>query len=181
MKVHVKLKDSDYLKFSEYQLTHSRQGKRTILLQRLSLPLVSVAMVIAFIVFHASTKALIIEIISLGIASVVWVIGAPGMLKRSMQRDFYKKKNSGRLPFRENSVLEFGEDEITEISGSHSEATPYSSITSIVKTDDRLFVYTDGNNGFVIPFNDAAKNGRKAAKMLSQKTGLEIEEEPADQ
>ena len=180
MKVHVKLKDSDYLKFHEYQLTHSKQGKRTILLQRLSLPLVSVAMVIAFIVFHASTSALIIEIISLGIASVIWVIGAPGMLKRSMQRDFYKKKNSGRLPFRETSVLEFGEDGITEISGSHSDTTPYSSITSIVKSDDRLFVYTDGNNGFVIPFNDAAKNGRKVARLLSQKTGLEVEKESAD-
>ena len=180
MKVHVKLKDSDYLKFHEYQLTHSKLGKRTILLQRLSLPLISVAMVIAFIVFHASTRALIIEIISLGIASVIWVIGALGMLKRSMQRDFYKKKNSGRLPFRETSVLEFGEDGITEISGSHSDTTPYSSITSIVKSDDRLFVYTDGNNGFVIPFNDAAKNGRKVARLLSQKTGLEVEEESAD-
>ena len=180
LKVHVKLKDSDYLKFHEYQLTHSKLGKRTILLQRLSLPLISVAMVIAFIVFHASTRALIIEIISLGIASVIWDIGAPGMLKRSMQRDFYKKKNSGRLPFRETSVLEFGEDGITEISGSHSDTTPYSSITSIVKSDDRLFVYTDGNNGFVIPFNDAAKNGRKVARLLSQKTGLKVEEESAD-
>lgn len=180
MKVHVKLKDSDYLKFSEYQLTHSKLGKRTLLLQRLSLPLVSIAMIIAFIVFHASTRALIIEIVSLGIASVIWVIGAPGMLKRSMQRDFYKKKNSGRLPFRETSVLEFGEEGITEISGSHTDTTPYSSITSIVKSDDRLFVYTDGNNGFVIPFNDAAKNGRKVAKFLSQKTGLEVEEETAD-
>ena len=180
MKVHVKLKDSDYLKFSEYQLTHSKLGKRTLLLQRLSLPLVSIAMIIAFIVFHASTRALIIEIVSLGIASVIWVIGAPGMLKRSMQRDFYKKKNSGRLPFRETSVLEFGEEGITEISGIHTDTTPYSSITSIVKSDDRLFVYTDGNNGFVIPFNDAAKNGRKVAKFLSQKTGLEVEEETAD-
>ena len=97
-----------------------------------------------------------------------------------MQRDFYKKKNSGRLPFRETSVLEFGEEGITEISGSHSDTTPYSSITSIVKSDDRLFVYTDGNNGFVIPFNDAAKNGRKVARLLSQKTGLEVEEESAD-
>ena len=181
MKVHVKLKDSDYLKFSEYQLTHSSQGKRTLLLQRLSLPLVSAAMVIAFIVFHASTRALVIEIITLGIASAIWVLGAPGMLKRSMQRDFYKKKNSGRLPFRESSVLDFGEDGITEISGSHSDITPYSSITSIVKSDDRLFVFTDGDNGFVIPFNDAAKNGRKVAKLLSQKTGLEVEDDTADQ
>ena len=180
MKVHVRLKDSDYLRFSEYQLTHSSQGKRTLLLQRLSLPLVSVIMVIAFIVFHASTKALVIEIVSLGIASAIWVIGAPGMLKRSMQRDFYKKKNSGRLPFRENSVLDFGEDGITEISGSRSDTTPYSSITSIVRSGDRLFVFTDGSNGFVIPFNDAAKNGRKVAKLLSQKTGLEVEEDPAD-
>jgi hypothetical protein len=180
LKVHVKLKDSDYLEFCQYQLTHSRQGKRTLILQRIMLPLISLAMIAAFIVFHASTKALIIEIVSLGLASAIWVIGAPGMLKRSMQRDFYKKKNSGRLPFRETSVLEFGEEGITEISGSHSDTTPYSSITSIVKSDDRLFVYTDGNNGFVIPFNDAAKNGRKVARLLSQKTGLEVEEESAD-
>ena len=180
MKVHVKLKDSDYLKFSEYQLTHSSQGKRTLLLQRLSLPLVSAAMVIAFIVFHASTRALIIEIITLGIASAIWVIGAPGMLKRSMQRDFYKKKNSGKLPFRERSLLDFGEDGITEISGNYSETVPYSSITSIVRSDNRLFVFTDGDNGFVIPFDDAAKNGRKVAKLLSQKTGLEVEEDSAD-
>ena len=98
MKVHVKLNDSDYLKFSEYQLTHSKQGKRTILLQRLTLPLISVAMVIAFIVFHASTKALIIEIVSLGIASAIWVIGAPEMLKSNIRRDFYKRRNKGSLP-----------------------------------------------------------------------------------
>ena len=80
LKVHVKLKDSDYLKFHEYQLTHSKLGKRTILLQRLSLPLISVAMVIAFIVFHASTRALIIEIISLGASLVLFAtVRFPGM------------------------------------------------------------------------------------------------------
>lgn len=176
MKVHVKLKDTDYLKFSEYQLTHSKQGKRTILLQRLALPLVSLAMFIAFIVFHASTKALIIEFVTLAIASVIWVLGAPGMLKSNVRRDFYKKKNSGRLPYRETSVLDFGDEGITEISGSYSDMTPYSSITSMARSDDRLYVFTDGDKGFVIPFNDAAKNGRKVAKLLKEKTGLEIEE-----
>lgn len=176
MKVHVKLKDSDYLKFCECQLTHSSLGKRTIMVRRLTLPLISVAMVIGFIVFHASTRALIIEIVTLTVASVIWVIGVPEMLKSNVRRDFYKKKNSGRLPYKENSMLDFGEDGITEIGGDESEITPYSSITSIVKSDDRLFVYTDGVNGFVIPFNDAAKNGRKVAKLLSEKTGLEVEE-----
>jgi hypothetical protein len=176
LKVHVKLKDSDYLKFTELQLTHSKQGKRTILLQRIALPLISVAMIIAFIVFHASTKALIIEIVSLGIASAIWVIGVPGMLKSNVQRDFYKKKRSGTLPYRETSVLDFGEDGITEISGSYSVTTPYSSITSLVRSDDRLYVFTDGDNGFVIPFNDAAKSGKKVARLLSEKTGLTIEE-----
>lgn len=180
MKVHVKLKDSDYLRFSEYQLTHSRQGKRTILLQRLTLPLVSLAMIIAFIAFHASTKALIIEIVSLGLASAIWIIGAPEMLKSSIRRDFYKKKNKGRLPFRESSVLDFGQDGITEISGSYSETTPYSSINSIAKSGSRLYVFTDGDKGFVIPFDDAAKNGRKVARLLSEKTGLEIADESAD-
>ncbi len=177
MKVHVKLNDSDYLKFSEYQLTHSKQGKRTILLQRLTLPLISVAMVIAFIVFHASTKALIIEIVSLGIASAIWVIGAPEMLKSNIRRDFYKRRNKGSLPYRTTSVLEFGDEGITEISGSYSEITPYSSINSMAKSDDCLYVFTDGDKGFVIPFNDAAKNGRKVARLLSEKTGLEVEDD----
>ena len=178
MRVHVKLKDSDYLKFCECQLTHSKQGKKTILLRRLTLPLISVAMVIAFFVFHFSTRAIIIEIITLTIASVIWVIGVPEMLKSSIRRDFYKRKNSGRLPYREMSTLEFGEEGITEISGNSSEMTPYSSINSIVKSGERLFVFTDGDNGFVIPFNDAAKNGRRVAKLLSEKTGLEVEEDP---
>ena len=137
-------------------------------------------MIIAFIAFHASTRALIIEIISLSIASAIWVIGIPGMLKSSIRRDFYNKKNKGRPPYRETSVLDFGEDGITEISGSYSDTTPYSSINSIAKSDDRLYVFTDGDKGFVIPFNDAAKNGRKVARLLSEKTGLEIEEESAD-
>ena len=176
MKVHVKLNDSDYLKFCEYQMTHSKQGKRTMLLQKLTLPLISVAMVIAFAVFHASTRTMILEIVTLTLASAIWVIGAPGMLKSSMRRDFYKKKNSGKLPYRETAVLDFGEEGITEISGSYSDMTPYSSITSMARTDDKLFVFTDGDNGFVIPFNDAAKNGKKVAKLLSEKTGLKIEE-----
>ncbi len=176
MKVHVKLKDTDYLKFSEYQLTHSKQGKRTVLLQRLTLPLISAAMIIAFIAFHASTKALIIELITLTAASVIWVIGVPEMLKSNIRRDFYKKKRSGRCPYRESSVLDFGEDGITEISGSYTDTTPYSSINSIARSEDRLFVFTDGDKGFVIPFNDAAKNGRKVAKLLSEKTGLELAE-----
>ena len=54
--------------------------------------------------------------------------------------------------------------------------TPYSSINSMAKSDDCLYVFTDGDKGFVIPFSDAAKNGRKVAKLLSEKTGLEIEE-----
>jgi hypothetical protein len=133
-------------------------------------------MVIAFVVFHASTKALIIECVSLTIASAIWVIGVPEMLKSNIRRDFYKKRNKGNLPYQAVSVLDFGEDGITEISGENSEKTPYSSITTIVKSDDRLFVYTDGDKGFMIPFNDAAKNGRKVARLLSEKTGLAVEE-----
>jgi hypothetical protein len=132
------------------------------------LPLLSAAMIIAFIVFHASVKALVIETVSLTLASAIWVVGAPEMLKRSMRRDFYKKKNSGRLPYRETAVLEFGNEGITEISGSYSETTPYSSITSLARSDDRLFVFTDGDKGFVIPFNDAAKTGRKVARLLTE-------------
>lgn len=146
------------------------------MLQRITLPLISVAMIAAFAFFHASTRAMIIEIVSLGIASVIWVIGAPGMLKSSMRRDFYKKKNKGNRPYRETAVLDFGSDGITEISGTYSETVPYSSITSLAKSDDRLFVFTDGDKGFVIPFDDAAKNGRKVARLLSEKTGLEVEE-----
>lgn len=175
MKVHVKLTDSDYLKFSEYQLTHSRQGRRTILLQRLTLPLVSVAMLIAFIVFRFSTKAIVIEIITLGIASLIWIFGAPEMLKSGMRRDFYKKKREGNLPYNESSVLDFGEDGITEISSGYSQLTPYSSITSIARSDDKLYVFTSGDAGFVIPFNDAARNGRKVGRILTEKTGIEIE------
>lgn len=177
MRVHVKVNDSDYLRFSEYQLTHSKRGKRTILLQRLMLPAISTAMVIAFIAFHASSRALIIEIISLGLASAIWVIGAPGMLKSNMRRDYYKNKSKGKLPFRETSVLEFGDEGITEISGDYSEVTSYSSIDSIVKSDDRLYVITNGSKGFVVPLNDAARNGRRAAKLLADRTGIEITEE----
>lgn len=177
MKVHVKVNDSDYLKFSEYQLTHSKRGKRTLILQRLMLPAISAAMIIAFIVFHASTRALVIEIISLGLASAIWVIGAPGMLKSSMRRDYYKNKNKGRLPFRETSVLEFGDEGITEISGDYSDITPYSSIDAIVRSNDKLYVITSGSKGFVVPLNDAARNGRRAEKLLASRTGLEIAEE----
>ena len=176
MKVHVKLKDSDYLKFCDYQLTHSKQGRRTLIMQRCSLPVVSVLMLIAFIAFHASTRTLIFEIVTLGIASAVWVIWSPSMLKSSMRRDFYKKKNKGQLPYWESSVLDFGEDGITEISGGYSETIPYSSITSIAKEGESLYVFTNGDKGFVIPFNDAAKNGRKVARLLTEKTGLEVEE-----
>ena len=108
------------------------------------------------------------------------MIGSPAMLKSSVKRDFYKKKNSGRLPYRETSVLDFGNDGITEISGSYSDTTPYSSITSIAKSDDRLYVFTDGDKGFVIPFNDAAKNGRKVARLLSEKTELTVEDDSAN-
>lgn len=176
MKVHVKLKDSDYLKFSEYQMTHSKQGRRTILLQRLTLPLVSVAMLAAFVFFHFSTKAIVIEIITLGIASLIWVFGAPEMLKSGMRRDFYKKKREGNLPYNESSVLDFGNDGITEISGSYSEMTPYSSITDIARSEDRLFIFTSGDKGFVIPYSDAARNGRKVEKLLTEKTGLQVAE-----
>ena len=132
-------------------------------------------MVIAFIAFHFSTRAIVIEIITLTIASVIWVIGAPEMLKRNIRRDFYKNKSKGKVPFRETSVLDFGEDGITEISGDYSETIPYSSITAIVGSGKRVYVYTDGDKGFVVPLDDAAKAGKKAAKLLSQKTGLEPE------
>lgn len=146
------------------------------MLQRLTLPLISLAMFIGFVVFHASNKALIIEAITLTIASLIWVICSPGMLKSSMRKDFYKKKNKGRLPFQKTSVLDFGDEGISEISGSYSDTTPYSSITSLAKSDDRLYVFTDGDKGFVVPLTDAARNGRRAEKLLVEKTGLGIEE-----
>jgi hypothetical protein len=62
LKVHVKLKDSDYLEFCQYQLTHSKQGKRTLFLQRIMLPAISVAMIIAFIALIASLASILVNI-----------------------------------------------------------------------------------------------------------------------
>jgi hypothetical protein len=40
-----------------------------------------------------------------------------------------------------------------------------------------MYVITSGAKGFVVPLNDAARNGRRAEKLLAARTGLEIAEE----
>lgn len=169
MKINVNINDSDYIKFNEYYMLNSQQGKKMIAMMKLLMPVFAIALVAIFAICGMEKSLLLAEIAVLTIASVIWIGKAPKYFLKQMGKNINKMKKEGKLPYSENAVLEFGDAEIIETTENSVKKVKYSEISRIGDTDEHIFVFFGAMEAFVIPKRCITDAQVELEKMLDEK------------
>lgn len=151
MKINIKVTEKDYIKFNEFYLKNSEQGKKTTLLLRIIMPSLFLVILLLCLIANADKVLLIIEAVVFSVASVIWVIMVPGLMNKNIRRDINTIKKDGKLPYHNTSEIEFSETEIIETTPDSTLKIKYRNVLSVNSTEEYIYIFFGGAQAFIIP------------------------------
>ena len=149
MNIGVKLTQEDYIAFNIYHAFHSKLGKRSVLHGRLMMAYGAAAMELIELIRYG--EVFYFRLILLAAASVVWYFVWPGCVRRSVRRQVQRLAKQGKLPYPEESELDFGEDEIVETTPTSVQKTAYADVMDLRESADHIFVYVGAIQAIILP------------------------------
>ena len=159
------LDDTDYWEFSKFLLTHSKVFKRWLLAVRASVPFITLILFFTpLITPEGRADVLIYFTVSIA-ASIMWFFLAKPLYFRDIEARIARhKKKHGALPYGKNVQIQFGEEDIFEVTEKAKMKIKYSNIERIEKGSHGVYIiYNHAMNAFIIPFsvfeNEEQKNG----------------------
>lgn len=151
MKLNVSVTENDFIKFNEYYMKNSNQGKRSTLLSRLLLPAVFLVIIMICLVAKADFTVIILEVIIFSITTVVWELKIPSFIRNNIKRSIETVKNDGKLPYHENAEFEFNDEAIIETTPNSVLKIKYSDVLSVKSTDEYIYIFFGATQAFIIP------------------------------
>ena len=151
MKFYVTTNDEDYIKFNEYYLLHSNQGKSLLWTMRLMLPVFALVAIVFMGLGNVERSLLIVECAVLVILSVVWQFQAKKIMLKSVRKGVENTKKDGKLPYPPQSELEFTENEVIETTENSVQKARYAEIRLVGETEEHIFLLLGALQGIVIP------------------------------
>ncbi len=151
MKFTVNLTETDFLKFNEYYMKNSAQGKKSILTARLLLPAVFVLIMIICLIANTGMLVIVLEAVIFTITSIVWELKVPSIISGNIRKSIEAAKKNGKLPFHESAEFDFAESEIIETAPGSVKNVRYSDIVSVNSADDYIYIFYGAAQAFVIP------------------------------
>lgn len=154
MKYRITLTEEDFLRFKIFNIYHTKSGERQINRLRTRVPMVSVILVLLLIVADARHDMIIPYAVLLAIYSGISFIRMPKRIEKIMQKQIDEMKADGKLPYLDETEIEFLESEsmIVQRSEQRELRVKYSGIEKIYVENDYLYIYLNSRQAFVIPY-----------------------------
>lgn len=152
MSIHVHLTDEDYIRFNQFCILHSPQGRRVTLPVRLIFPFMCVVLPLIDWLLGEQTFYFFLAYQFLTAAPcVLWVIFSPRLLSLSARRNVRRLKKVGKLPYTADAEFTWDEDSFTETTENSTSRVPLGEIERFYLTRDYAYVFVDTMRGFIIP------------------------------
>ncbi len=150
----VKLTDDDYYEFNKFHMLRSPYGKKTVKNFRISMSVVIIAIMIAMFVIGYDSLTTYIAAIPMMILLILTLVFAPKWLAYSLKAQIAQLKKHGKCPYSPDSVIEFHENALVEITDEQKTEQKYSSIERISIVDDRfIYLHIDTVRAYILPFS----------------------------
>ena len=156
------LNDTDYLEFNIFHANNSAVYKKQLLVLRLLLPLVLAVLLLVYYTYNRDPLELLIKGIVYAIGSLLWFFVAKSLRTSSIKSNIKAMKKSGKLPFGKNTEIQFGEDDIHDISELSESKIKYSVIEKIAMGKNAIYIYFSSIQAFIIPFSVFENEEQKA-------------------
>lgn len=169
MKISVTVYDLDYMKFNEYHMLNSRQGKKTLATYKLAMPVFSIVAILILALLGVHTAILIAEIVFLTVFSVIWLFKSSELYFKEARKNIEKLKQEGKLPYTQNAVLEFGDEAIVETTDNSMKKVEYREVNRIGFTEEHIFIFFGAVEAFVIPKRCITEEQTALEQLLHEK------------
>lgn len=147
----ITLNDDDYLRFNQYHLLNSPIGKKSLMSFRLIIPFICFMVVVIFCIAGSDFQLILFEAIVMVIFSIVWIGYSKKKILKSMEKRIKRMKKEGRLPYSNESILKFEDENMHEITPSTENKTNYSLIEKIAVTEKAIYIYFSSVQAYILP------------------------------
>ncbi len=174
MKYRIHLDDEDYILFNIFHIKHSKTEKRSINILRMTIPFMSLIIVILSIIQKEDAAFAIIKVVVLLAISVLWIILMPKLFDKIIRKNLMKMKQEGKLPYTADSELEFQDSVLAEKSERGEFRVKYSEIEKVYAQKDVLYLYFGATQAFILPKHCLEEDWEQVKAYITEKTNLKI-------
>ena len=113
-KFEYQLSENDYFEFNKYHLNNSTDSKMGLLLQKISLPITFIIILLFNIMQGIDKIQILIFFVVFTIASILWILTSKKTNERILKRYINFIKKHSKLPYSESAVMEFYDEYFIE-------------------------------------------------------------------
>ena len=84
------------------------------------------------------------------------------------------QKKDGKLPFSENTVVEFTDDEVIEESKMGISRVKYDKIERLCICDTVMYLYVNSQQAIILPYSQIGNEKDRIIALLKEKSNIEI-------
>jgi hypothetical protein len=150
-KFKITLSDDDYLLFNQYHLLNSPSGKKYFTTIKFIVPFICFMFLVIFYIAGSDFELILFESILMTIMSICWIGFNKRLIIKSMNKKITKMKKEGKLPYSNEAILTFDNENIHEITPNSESVTNYSLIEKIIKTEKAIYIHINTVQAFILP------------------------------
>lgn len=174
----IKMTEADFYEFNKFHLFNTEQTKKQVRNLRIIFPVMFLVM---WLYPLAISDFDLIEFIARGIvfvpAALFFALGTKDFVWRITKRSIAKSVKTGSKLFSTDSVLEFGENGITETTADAKSEHGYTVVEDIYLMDGRVFyIYISALQAYLLPVSafSSAEQYNAFFGFIESKTGKKI-------
>ena len=151
-KFQIHLDDNDYLEFNKFHVLRSQYGKKQIINLRVTMCVITLAMVLISLVTGSFSIDSFISVIPLLLIITVFQISLKKITVSSLKATISRAKKKGKMPYSPSSVMEFFDEGFMETTKEQRIEQKYSALERVSVVEGK-YVYLHVNNvmAYIIP------------------------------
>ena len=148
----IKLTEEDYLQFNLFQAFELPHSKKAMQKSRLTFLGVVVLLLAVYIWIAGATPFSIVYSLVMCLITTIYLAYYKKLVARNIRKQIKKLCKTGKLPFDENSVIQFYEDRIVETAASSRIEKGYEALERIcVLGDCYILLFTSSVAAYILP------------------------------
>lgn len=177
MKFNITMTEKDFIEFNIAHLKISKVGNRiTKLMWLISIMVVAVGGVVFFTTAKSNGTPVFIPIVLTSFVAIAMLIYMlffnSKVTKRSVLKTIKAQKKDGKLPFSENSVVEFTDDEVIEETQMSVSRVKYENLERICICDTAIYLYINSQQAIILPFNQLGDEKDNVISFIKNKVNI---------
>ncbi|MGN0494202.1 MAG: YcxB family protein [Acutalibacteraceae bacterium] len=151
-KLNIFLTDKDYYEINKFTITNLRYGKKLLLFMRILFAVMVFFVPVTAFISDGITNETVMNVIPSFILLLILELLLSPFMNLSLKLSVSLLKKNGKMPYSQNSVMEFDEEHFTETTDTNKTEHPYAAIERICVVGEKyIYIFITSVSGYIIP------------------------------